>query len=76
MEINKFIEEIEIELDDLEKGVLKPDSNYREIEGWSSMHALIIIALVDTNYGVTLNGDDLRSCQTVTQLFDLVKSRK
>jgi acyl carrier protein len=75
MSIDSFIAEIEVEIDDLEKGILKPTTNYREIEDWSSMHALIIIALVDTSYNVTLSGEDLRGNETVQDLFDLIKRR-
>jgi acyl carrier protein len=75
MEINDFIKKIENEIEEIKPGSLKAGTNYREIEGWSSMHALIIIALMDTEYGVTVTGSDLRNCQTVNDLFELVKSR-
>jgi acyl carrier protein len=39
------------------------------------MHALILIALVDTEYNVTLNGNDLRNLTTVTDLHALIESR-
>lgn len=75
MQLDEFITKIENEIDELPKGSLKPDTNYRQIPEWSSMHALIIIALCETEYDVTLTGEDLRSCNTVNDLYTLVKSR-
>ena len=73
--LDEFTKNIELELDDIEPGTLTPDINYRDLEQWSSMYALIIIAYVDSEFNVTLTGDDLRSCNTVRDLYLLVKSR-
>lgn len=75
MEISEFIAKVEEEVEEWEPGTLKPETNYRNLEDWSSMHALIIIALVDTEYDITLTGDDLRKCDTVQDLYDCVVSK-
>jgi len=75
IDINELISKIEIEFETLEPGTLKPESSFRELKEWSSMHALILIALVDTEYAVTLNGSDLRSITTVKDLHILIESR-
>ncbi|MBX7093289.1 MAG: hypothetical protein K1X56_01085 [Flavobacteriales bacterium] len=74
--IEVFMSKIEHEIDGMAPGTLKPDIPYREIDSWSSMHSLIIIALMETEYDVAVNGEDLRKCNTVRELYDLVKSRK
>lgn len=75
MSVDDFIQKIEAEIEELPKGSLKPETHYREIPEWSSMHALILIALCETDYDVTLTGEDMRSCKTVNDLYTLVKSR-
>ena len=55
---------------------MKPQTKITDIEGWGSMHALIVIALIDTEYGVTLKGDELRKVQSVQELYDLVVQLK
>jgi acyl carrier protein len=74
-DIQNFAGKIEAEIEDMEKGSLKPETEFRKIENWSSMHALIIIALVDTEYDVRLTGDDLRQCVTINDIYTIVKSR-
>ncbi len=73
--LDEFINNLEQEIEDIEPGTLTPDVNYRDIDTWSSMYALIIIAYVDLEFDVTLTGDDLRNCNTVKDLYILIKSR-
>ena len=75
MTLDEFVNNLEQELEDIEPGTLTPDVNYRDIETWSSMYALIIIAYVDLEFDVTLTGDDLRNCNTVKDLYTLIKSK-
>lgn len=75
IDINDLIAKIEVEFETLEPGTLKPQSSFRDLKDWNSMHALILIALVDTEYNVTLNGNDLRNLTTVTDLHALIESR-
>lgn len=75
MEISEFIKQIEGEFEDLKPGILKPESNFREMFEWNSVNALIIIAMISTEYDVTITADDLRKSVTVSDLFNIVKSR-
>lgn len=71
----EFTTKLEKEFEDLEPGTLKPDTNMRQMPNWSSMHALIIIALIDTEYDVKITGEDLRNCNTVNDVYNITKSR-
>ena len=75
MDIADFITKVENEIDEIKPGTLKSETQFRGIAEWSSMHALIIIALVDTDYDVTITGEDLRNSQTMSDLFNIIKSR-
>ena len=74
--IADFINEIETEIEEITPGTLTPETDYRKLETWSSMHALIILALVDTNHNVTLTGEELGTCITVQDLYNLVKNKQ
>lgn len=74
--IEVFIGKIEHELDELQKGSLKPDTDYRQIPEWSSMYSLILIALAETEYDVAVTGEDLRQCKTVNDIYSIIKNRK
>lgn len=75
MTIEDFIHNIETEFDDLEPGKLKPKSIFREAFEWNSINALILIAMMKTEYGVTVNAEDIQKSKTVNDLFMIAKSR-
>ena len=76
MNIQEFISIIEDEFDEVEKGTLTETSSFRQMEGWSSMHALILIALVDNHFDVLLTGEELRGLDTIQDLFNLLQSKQ
>jgi len=75
MNIEEFIKQIEGEFDDVKPGVLKPESQFREVFEWNSINALILIAMVKTEYDVTINADDLVKSKTVQDIYQLIESR-
>lgn len=74
--IEEFTRKLEQEFDEIEPGSLKPETNYRDIKNWSSMYALIIIAFADANYDVMLNAADLKSTETIKDLYQAVSAKK
>ena len=75
MEIREFIENFAAQYDDIEVSDISPDMPFREIEGWSSLTALSIIAMVDEVYKMKLTGDDIRSSVTIEDIFNILNSR-
>ncbi|MBL4668538.1 MAG: hypothetical protein JKY30_04680 [Flavobacteriales bacterium] len=72
---NEFVRLLENEFEDVEEGSLKPDSSYREIPNFSSMYALIIIAFIDNEFDVLLTGEDLRSTETIADLYAIIQKK-
>jgi len=75
MKIEDFIIRLEEEYEDLKPGTLKPSSVFREVFEWNSINALILIALVKTEYDVTINAEDIAGSHTVEDLFRIIESR-
>ncbi|MGZ4035230.1 MAG: acyl carrier protein [Bacteroidia bacterium] len=75
MSIEEFTKNLEAEFEEVTPGTLTPDTHYKNIKGWSSMHALIIIAFVDAQFNTILNGTDLKSAQTIRDLYTIVTEK-
>lgn len=75
VDINQFITGVEEEFEDMPKGGLKPDSIIREHFTWDSINALIFIAHVNVNYNVEITAEDLVNSGTVTDLYNVIKTR-
>jgi len=73
--IEKFIEGVEGEFEDMEFGLLRPDSVIKEHFNWDSISALIFIAHVNVEYDVVISADDLVNSLTVKNLYNLVESK-
>ena len=76
MEIKYFIENFAEQFDDTTVEMLSAETKFRELDEWSSLIALSVIAMVDEVYGITINGEDIRSSQTISDLFNRIADRK
>jgi acyl carrier protein len=76
MNIQDFIQKVEHEFDQISPGSLKPESNIRDHFEWDSINALVFIALVNVEYDVEINADDLQQSATVSDLFQLIEAKK
>lgn len=76
MELKEFIENFAEQFDDTESSEIQADTEYHELDEWTSLTALSIIAMIDEEYDVQLKADEMRKTQTIQELFDLVKSKK
>lgn len=59
----------------LENEEVRVDTKFRELDEWDSLAALSTISTIDDEFGVTINNKDLRSVETVGELYDMVISR-
>ncbi len=65
-------ETLEIEDDVvIDKNELLENSEY-----WSSMHALLIMALAESEYNISITGEELRNSKTLQDLFNLFESKE
>lgn len=76
MELNEFIGNFASQFDDTDASVFAAETCFHDLDEWSSLIALSIIAMVDEMYEVTLKGDDIRNAVTIEDLFNTVKSKQ
>ena len=75
MDLKDFIENFANQFDDTDASEFKAETVFKELDEWSSLIALSVIAMVDEEYDVTIKGDDIRNSNTIEDLFNIVKSR-
>ena len=75
MGIEKFIQNFAEQFDDFDVASLTTETNYRDLDGWSSMVALSVMAMIDDEYDVQVNATEMRQTNTIQELFDLVSSK-
>ena len=72
--IGEFIEKVKETLEVTDDNITA-ETGIRDFPNWSSMNALILIAMFETEFDATLTGDDLRNCQTVRDLYNLLSHK-
>lgn len=75
MEIKEFIEKFAEIFDETDPATITPETKFRELEEWSSLSALGVIALADEEFDVELSGSEMRLANTVQELFNLISSK-
>ncbi len=75
MELKDFIENFANQFDDTDASEIQADTVYKELDEWTSLIALSVIAMVDEEYDITIKGDDIRNSNTVEELFNIVKAK-
>ena len=68
MDINEFIEHFVEQFDEA------PTTRHHEMDEWTSLIALSVMAMIDEEYDVQIKADEMRNSQTVQELFDIVQS--
>ena len=75
MEISKFIELFAELFDETDVTVFTAKTEFKKLDEWSSLIALSVIAMVD-EYGITIQGEDIRNANTIADLFNNVKIKQ
>ena len=76
MDIKQFIEHFAEQFDEIDFALLTPETRFRDLDEWSSLVALLVITMVDEEYGIVLPPEEMRKTQTIQELFDLVHSKQ
>ncbi|MFR9567927.1 MAG: acyl carrier protein [Rikenellaceae bacterium] len=74
--MKQFIENFASQFDDTDASEFTATKQFKNIDEWSSLSALSIIAMVDDEYDVRIKGDDIRNSVTIEDLYNIVASRK
>ena len=76
MTLEEFVQHFAEQFDETDVNLIKAVTKFKELEEWSSLIALSIIAMVDEEYDVALKGDDIRNASTIEDLFNVVRAKK
>lgn len=60
----------------LEMDQVSPENVLRDFEAWDSLAVLSVLAMADSKYGATIQAEDIRSVVTVSDLADLIESKR
>ena len=75
MELKEFVANFANQFDDTDPSEIQASTKFHDLEEWSSLTGMGVIAFVKTEYGKTITGKELRECVTVEDVFNLIASK-
>lgn len=74
--MNEFIKQFEELFDDSEVNLLSLNTVFRDVKGWDSLIFLSLMAMVEEEYSVRLKAEELRSCNTIEDIWKIIDSKR
>jgi acyl carrier protein len=75
MTIEDFIKNFAEQFEDTDASKIIADTNFTDLDEWSSLTTISVIAMIKTEYDKNVTGSEIRKCKTVKDLFNLVASK-
>lgn len=76
IDLGAFVRGFVVAVDFQEAQAIAAETELDSLPEWDSLATLGVILMCDTEYGVTITGDDLKNCVTVGDIYTKVASRK
>lgn len=74
MNLDDFIVNFADQFDETNQELFKASTRFKDLDEWSSMISLSIIAMIDEEYNVQIKGSDIRDSETIEDLFNRVNN--
>ena len=75
MELNEFVANFADQFDDTDASEITASAVFHDLDEWSSLTGMGVIALAKTEYGKAITGAELKACVTVEDVFNLIKNK-
>lgn len=73
--LEEFVALFAEQFDDTDASEIHASTEFKELDEWSSLTSLVVIGMVDEEFGITIKGEDIRNSKTVEDLYNAVKSK-
>lgn len=72
MELQQFVKKFAEQFDETDISEFEPETVFKNLDEWSSLTALSIIAMIDDDYKAKVTGEDIKNASTIEDLFKLI----
>lgn len=75
MNASDFLKKFQDQFEDTDPADIELSTVYKDLDEWSSIVSFSVIAMVKVEYDKILTGAEIRHCNTVEDLFNLIASK-
>ena len=73
--LEEFVSLFAEQFDDTDPSEFTPQTVFHDLDEWSSLIALSVIAMIDEEFDVAMKGEEMRSAVTIEDLYNTVISK-
>lgn len=75
MDRNDFLANFAEQFEDTDSNEIRFETKFHELEEWSSLVGMMLIAMAKVSYGKVISGDELKKCVTVEDVYNLINNK-
>jgi acyl carrier protein len=75
MNASEFLEKFRDQFEDTDPADIELSTVYKDLDEWSSIVSFALIAMVKVEYNKTVTGAEIRHCNTVEDLYNLIAAK-
>ncbi len=76
MDISEFVKQFADQFMNPNETEFSAATKFHELKGWTSMTALMVIAMIEDNFGTTIPSEVIRDAETIQDLFNAIQKNK
>jgi len=73
--LEEFVQLFAEQFDETDASEITATTVFHDLDEWSSLIGLSVIAMVDEEFDVALKGDDVKNAVTIEDLYNNVKAK-
>lgn len=73
--LEEFVALFAEQFDETDASEILASTEFKELDEWSSLIALSVIAMIDEEYNAVIKGDDIKKAVTIQDLYEIVKEK-
>ena len=75
MDKNDFLANFAESFDDTDSSEIKFDTKFHDLDEWSSLIGMTILAMAKVSYNKSITGEELKKCVTVEDVYNLINNK-
>lgn len=72
MKLNDFIANFADQFEDTDASEITATTSFHDLDEWDSLIALAVLNMTEKKYGKKITFDDMKKCDTVEDLFNVI----
>lgn len=75
MDKNEFLANFAEQFEDTNPSEIQFDTKFHDLEEWSSLVGMTVLAMAKVSYNKTITGEELKKCVTVEDVYNLINNK-